>query len=34
MISGGSFRTSAAERKYKKILSPTPENNETTPFEM
>src|SRR6185369_4059459 len=31
---GGSFSTSAVDRKYRKVVKPAPENNDTTPFVM
>src|SRR5215475_13746243 len=31
---GGSFSTSAVDKKYRKVVRPAPENNETTPFVM
>src|SRR6185436_351589 len=31
---GGSFSTSAVDRKYRKVARPAPENNDTTPFVM
>src|ERR1041384_5598439 len=32
MTCGGSLRTRADDKKYRKLVKPAPENNETTPF--